>query len=91
MAARFVQGVQQWGASVQAALSARGFDMAQAHQGALAQLAAMVEQQARLIACEDIYRLIAVLALGAAAFHAGAAASGLKRAHFPAVSGGTLD
>ncbi|BDB26191.1 hypothetical protein Tamer19_26100 [Cupriavidus sp. TA19] len=42
--------------------------MAQAHQGALAQLATMVEQQARLIACEDIYRLIAVLALGAAAF-----------------------
>ncbi|MCY1210757.1 putative multidrug resistance protein EmrY [compost metagenome] len=60
--------VQQWMASVQAALAARGFDMAQAHQGALAQLAAMVEQQARLIACEDIYRLIAVLALGAAAF-----------------------
>ncbi|QRQ85814.1 hypothetical protein [Cupriavidus oxalaticus] len=37
-------------------------------QGALAQLAAMVEQQARPIACEDIYRLMAVLAPGAAAF-----------------------
>ncbi len=59
---------QQWMASMQAALAARGFDIAQVHQGALVQLAAMVEQQARLVACEDIYRLIAVLALGAAAF-----------------------
>lgn len=58
----------QWMASVQAALAARGFDAAQAHQGALVQLSGLIEQQARLIACEDIYRLIAVLALGAAAY-----------------------
>jgi hypothetical protein len=58
----------QWMHSVQTALAARGFDAAQTHQGALAQLTALIEQQARLIACEDIYRLIAVLALAAAAF-----------------------
>jgi hypothetical protein len=34
--------------------------------GALAQLATIADQQARLIACEDLYRLIAVLALVAA-------------------------
>lgn len=59
---------QQWMAGMQSALAARGFDAAQAHQGALAQLSALVTQQATLIACEDIYRLIAVLALGAAAY-----------------------
>lgn len=58
----------QWMHSVQTALAARGFDAAQTHQGALVQLTALIEQQARLIACEDIYRLIAVLALAAAAF-----------------------
>jgi len=52
-----------WMRSMEAAMSARGFDAAQAHQGALAQLAAIVEQQARLIACEDLYRLIAGLAV----------------------------
>ncbi|MGO4306975.1 MFS transporter [Cupriavidus sp. RAF12] len=57
----------QWMQTAQAALTARGFDAGQAHAGALAQLAAMVDQQARLIACEDLYRLIAVLALAAAA------------------------
>ena len=59
---------EQWIAGMQAALAARGFDAAQAHQGALAQLSAQIAQQATLIACEDIYRLIAVLALGAAAY-----------------------
>lgn len=58
----------QWMQATQASLSARGFDAAQAHQGALAQLAGLVEQQARLVACEDLYRLIAVLALTAAVF-----------------------
>lgn len=57
-----------WMTAMQAALAARGFDSAQAHQGALAQLSGLIEQQARLIACEDIYRLIAVVALGAAAY-----------------------
>lgn len=59
---------EHWMAAMQAALAARGFDAAQAHLGALAQLNGLIEQQARLIACEDIYRLIAVLALGAAAY-----------------------
>jgi len=54
--------------TAQAALTARGFDTAHAHAGALAQLAAMVDQQARLIACEDLYRLIAALAIVAAVF-----------------------
>jgi hypothetical protein len=55
-------------AAMQAALAARGFDAAQAHQGALAQLSGLIARQATLIACEDIYRLIAVLALGAAGY-----------------------
>ncbi|WP_454767131.1 MFS transporter [Cupriavidus campinensis] len=55
-----------WMETAQAALTARGFDAGEAHVGALVQLAAIVEQQARLIACEDLYRLIAVLALVAA-------------------------
>lgn len=58
----------QWMQTAQAALTARGFDTAHAHAGALAQLAAMVDQQARLIACEDLYRLIAALAIVAAVF-----------------------
>ncbi|HBD32284.1 MAG TPA: MFS transporter, partial [Cupriavidus sp.] len=59
---------EQWMHTMQAALAARGFEPGQAHAGALAQLAALVDQQARLIACEDLYRLIAVLALAAAVF-----------------------
>ncbi|MBV8273205.1 MAG: MFS transporter [Cupriavidus sp.] len=59
---------EQWMHTAQAALVSRGFETGQAHAGALAQLAAMVDQQARLIACEDLYRLIAVLALAAAVF-----------------------
>jgi MFS family permease len=59
---------EHWMTAMQAALAARGFDAAQAHQGALTQLSGLIEQQARLIACEDIYRLIAALALGAAAY-----------------------
>ncbi|WP_019449745.1 MFS transporter [Cupriavidus sp. BIS7] len=58
----------QWMHMAQTALVSRGFETSQAHAGALAQLAAMVDQQARLIACEDLYRLIAVLALAAAVF-----------------------
>ena len=59
---------EQWMHTMQATFAARGFDAGQAHAGALAQLAAMVDQQARLIACEDLYRLIAALALMAAVF-----------------------
>ena len=49
-------------------LVARGMDAAHGHQGAVAQLGLLVEQQARLIACEDLYRLVVVLALATAAF-----------------------
>jgi MFS family permease len=59
---------EHWMAAMQAALAARGFDAAQAHQGALAQLSGLIARQATLIACEDIYRLIAALALGAAGY-----------------------
>ncbi|MDR3382495.1 MFS transporter [Cupriavidus basilensis] len=59
---------QQWMATAQAALSARGLDPGHAYQAALAQLAGLVDTQARLIACEDLYRLIATLALTAAVF-----------------------
>jgi len=59
---------QLWMDSAQAGWSARGFDPGHAHQAALAQLAGMVDTQARLIACEDLYRLIAALALVAAVF-----------------------
>ncbi|WP_192816490.1 MFS transporter [Cupriavidus basilensis] len=59
---------QQWMATVQAALSARGLDPGHAYQAALAQLAGLVDTQARLIACEDLYRLIAALALTGAVF-----------------------
>ncbi len=58
----------QWMDAAQAALVARGFDAGQAHAGALAQMAAIVDQQARLIACEDLYRLIAAIAVLAAVF-----------------------
>ncbi|WER49722.1 MFS transporter [Cupriavidus sp. WKF15] len=59
---------QLWMQSVQAALAARGLDDAQAHHGALVQLGGLLEQQSLLIACEDLYRLIAVLALTAAVY-----------------------
>lgn len=59
---------EQWMHAAQNALVARGFDAGQAHAGALAQLAAIVDQQARLIACEDLYRLIAAVAVAAAVF-----------------------
>ncbi len=59
---------EQWMHAAQTALMARGFDPGQAHAGALAQLSAIVDQQARLIACEDLYRLIAALAVVAAVF-----------------------
>ncbi|AOY95248.1 MFS transporter [Cupriavidus sp. USMAA2-4] len=60
--------VSQWLAQVQETLVARGMDAAHGHQGAVAQLGLLVEQQARLIACEDLYRLVVVLALATAAF-----------------------
>lgn len=59
---------QQWMETMQAALGARGLDAGQAHQAALAQLSRLMDTQATLIACEDLYRLIAVLALTGAVF-----------------------
>lgn len=59
---------ESWMHTAQSLLAARGFDAGQAHAGALAQMAAIVDQQARLIACEDLYRLIAAIALVAAGF-----------------------
>ncbi|MCA3191683.1 MULTISPECIES: MFS transporter [unclassified Cupriavidus] len=59
---------ESWMHTAQSLLVARGFDAGQAHAGALAQMAAIVDQQARLIACEDLYRLIAAIALVAAGF-----------------------
>lgn len=58
----------QWVQSAQSALMARGFGTGQAHAGALAELGMIVEQQARLVACGDLYRLIAALSLVAAVF-----------------------
>ncbi len=59
---------ESWMHTAQSLLATRGFDAGQAHAGALAQMAAIVDQQARLIACEDLYRLIAAIALVAAGF-----------------------
>jgi MFS family permease len=51
-----------WLAQVQAGFEAQGFAPAQAHAGALAALARAIDQQASLLACEDLYRLLAALA-----------------------------
>jgi len=56
----------RWIDSVQASLTAQGLSSADARHTALATLSHMVEQQALLLSCEDLYRLLAALALGAA-------------------------
>lgn len=58
---------EQWMRTMEGTLAARGLDAAHAHQFALTWLARLVDQQARLMACEDLYRWIALLALCAAA------------------------
>lgn len=55
-----------WLSQMQAVFSARGFPEGQAHQAALGQLAQLVDQQALLLSCQDIYRLLAAMALAAA-------------------------
>lgn len=55
-----------WVDSVQASLAAQGLSASDARHTALATLSHMVEQQALLLSCEDLYRLLAALALGAA-------------------------
>lgn len=59
-------GVSHWMTSMAGALQARGFSPEQAHLGALAQLSALLDNQALLLACEDLYRLLAAMALLAA-------------------------
>jgi len=59
--------VTDWLAQVQHALVAQGMPAAQAHLTALAGLARTVQQQARVIACQDLYLLLGALALVAAA------------------------
>ncbi|WPB58586.1 MFS transporter [Xylophilus sp. GOD-11R] len=55
-----------WMASMQAAFTAHGLLPGAAHQAATAQMSRLVEQQALLLSCEDVYRFLAVLALLAA-------------------------
>jgi predicted MFS family arabinose efflux permease len=56
-----------WLDAVQAGFEAQGLAPAQAHGAALAALERAVEQQAQLLACEDVYRMIALAALLATA------------------------
>ncbi|WP_298433146.1 MFS transporter [Ottowia sp.] len=57
----------QWLDHVQAALAAHGLPSAEAHAGALAELARLLERQALVLACEQLYLGLAVLALVTAA------------------------
>jgi MFS family permease len=59
-------GVQDWVDRVQAGFAAHGDAAGQAHAAALAALARTVDQQVQLIACQDLYRGLAVLAVAAA-------------------------
>jgi MFS family permease len=54
---------QNWLDAVQAGFAAHGMAPAQAHGAALAELARAVQQQALLMACDDLYRLLAALAV----------------------------
>jgi MFS family permease len=51
-----------WVDGVQAALAARGMAPPQAHAAALAALSSAIDQQANLLACQDLYRMLAALA-----------------------------
>ena len=55
-----------WIEGVQATLAAQGMSADDARHTALATLSHLVDQQALLMSCEDLYRLLAALALGAA-------------------------
>ena len=55
-----------WLEGVASTLTAQGVSAGEAHHAALAALSRMVDQQALLLSCEDLYRLLAALALGAA-------------------------
>ena len=56
-----------WIARVEAGYAAQGLAAGQAHAAALAGLKRIVDQQAMLLACQDVYRLLAVAALATAA------------------------
>ncbi|MEO7129288.1 MAG: MFS transporter, partial [Rhodoferax sp.] len=51
-----------WLDQVQAGFAAHGLAPGQAHGAALAELSRLVDQQALLMACQDMYRLLALLA-----------------------------
>ncbi|WP_236822563.1 MFS transporter [Andreprevotia sp. IGB-42] len=55
--------VGQWLEQMQQLLQVRGFSGEQAHAGALAELARVVDHQAQLIACQDLYLLLAAAAV----------------------------
>jgi Na+/melibiose symporter-like transporter len=57
-----------WFAQAQAGFAAQGLGPDQAHAAAVATLARTIDQQAALLACEDLYRVLCVLALVTAAF-----------------------
>lgn len=56
----------QWLAAVQTQFERLGYSADQAHQAALAELSATVNQQALFMACQQMYRWIAAIALAAA-------------------------
>ncbi|MDM0112483.1 MFS transporter [Variovorax sp. J22R133] len=56
-----------WLDSLQAGFVAHGLSAAQAHGAAMAELARIVEQQSLLVSCENLYRVLAALALATAA------------------------
>jgi len=58
--------VAQWADRVGALFSAQGFTSGQAHMAAMATLQRMVDAQAMLLACQDLYRWMVAAALVAA-------------------------
>lgn len=56
-------GVRVWIDSLSTALHAKGLSTIEAHSAALGQLSALLDRQALLLACQDLYRLLTVLAL----------------------------
>ena len=60
-------GVSRWLDMLGTALHAQGLSASQAHLAALGQLSAVLDRQALLLACQDLYRLLTGLALLGAA------------------------
>jgi predicted MFS family arabinose efflux permease len=60
-------GVADWVSQAQAHYEQQGLAAPQAHAAALAALGRTVDQQSQLMACDDLYRVIAVVALLTAA------------------------